>query len=196
MSTFKVTITIQSDLTAAGLAQLFAGLASASASATQVFEEQPTLELNREQEVLETESMAPPASASSASSASPTLPAVATIPTPVEVPPPVPSAAQSKNIHWEKQTLRLVDDATIANIVQKIECEELTSANPSISWKGQKHNPKSLHNQCILNALRNAQNRTLSFTSLVAITGILNKERMKTYLREIQKQGLLTTIRS
>ena len=76
---------------------------------------------------------------------------------------------------------------------QILNCE-IVSPSPSIQWKGM-YSPRAQHNQRIINALRNAGNRTLSYQMIASQAGIPEADKLKSYLRELEKQGFLTVAR-
>jgi tRNA uridine 5-carbamoylmethylation protein Kti12 len=114
------------------------------------------------------------------------------------LPPPVPPVAVQpqepvqKNIQWQRSNFTLVDDTTLERIIEQIQSGEFLSPSPNVSWFGHKHSPHAQHNRRIFDTLKSATNRTMSFTSLGAQAGIPDKEKLKSYLREMDKQGLIT----
>ena len=175
MSTFKITITLESSLSSQELADFFSALAKSEQG-----DVQPLLK------VLHPVAPPPPPPAPVAPEPEP---APAPVPEPPVQPPPEPPA---KNIQWQRSNFTLVDDATVERITKLIENGEFLSPSPSISWFGHKHNPHAQHNRRIFDALKTAPNRTMSFTSLGAQTGIPDKDKLKSYLREMEKQGFIT----
>ena len=117
-------------------------------------------------------------------------------PPPPSEPVPAPAPTNAKNTQWERSNITLIDDATVEARTQAIVTGEFLSPTTSISWLGIKHNPRSQHNQRIFTALRAAPNRTLSFTSLGAQAGIPDKDKLKGYVREMEKQGFISAARS
>lgn len=187
-SSFKITITLESSLTSQELAEFFGALAKSEQG-----DVQPLLKILHPVDT-------PPAPAPSVPVADATAVATAvatTTATAVAVPEqPVVAATvpepPSKNIQWQRSNFTLVDDTTVDAITKMIETGELLSPTPSVSWFGHKHSPHAQHNRRILDALKSAPNRTMSFVSLGAQTGIPDKEKLKSYLREMEKQGFIT----
>ncbi len=178
MSSFKVTISLESNFTSQELAEIFAALASSERGNVE-----PLVRILHPVEPL------PP-------------PPPAVVETAVEEPPvepvaqPEPTATNARNTQWERCNITLVNDATIKAVIEAINSGAFISPSSSVSWRGTKHHPNASHNQRILDALRNAQNRTLSFTSIGAQAGIPDKEKLKSYLREMEKQSLISATRS
>ena len=177
MSSFEITITLKSSLSSQELADFFSALAKSEEG-----DVQPLVRI-----LHPVEPPPPPAPVLSTlePSASPaTRPSEAT-------PPP----ANVKNTQWERCNITLANEETVEETIQAITTGEFVSPLPSISWQGIKHSPRSQHNQRIVSSLRTATNRTLSFPSLGAQAGIPDKEKLKSYLREMEKQGLITATR-
>lgn len=174
MSSFEVTITLKSSLSSQELADFFVALAKSEQG-----DVQPLVRILHPVE--------PPPPPTPLESTQP----VQQPETPTTEPTPVPA----KNTQWERCDIKLVDETTMEAIVQSINTGEFISPASSISWQGVKHSPRSQHNQRIFTTLRGAPNRTLSFTSLGAQAGLPEKEKLKSYLREMEKQGLITATR-
>jgi hypothetical protein len=88
-----------------------------------------------------------------------------------------------------------VPEERVTILYNQIQAGELVSPAASINWQGVKHSPRAQHNQRILNALRAAANRTLSYQMIAAQAGIPEADKLKSYLRELEKQGFLTVAR-
>jgi hypothetical protein len=178
MSSFKVTITLQSDLSSHELAEFFGALAKSEQG-----DLQPLMRILHPIDP-------PPLPPVVVEEAAPILATVV----PQGEPAPAPAPAQ-KNTQWQRTSITLLDDATVDARIQAIVTGEFLSPTSTVSWFGIKHNPRSQHNQRILAALRAAPNRTMSFTSVGAQTGIPEREKLTGYLREMEKQGLITAAR-
>jgi len=187
MSSFEVTITLKSSLSSQELADFFSALAKSEQGDVQPLVrilhpvEPPPPPAPHQQPT-------PPLSTTSA----PTGPATATTPVPTPVPTQAPNP---KNTQWERCNITLTDETTVEAIIQSINTGEFISPSPSISWRGIKHSPRSQHNQRIVTALRSVPNRTLSFATLSEQTNIRDGKTLKSYLREMEKQGLITATR-
>jgi hypothetical protein len=180
MSSFKVTISLESNFTSQELAEFFAALASSERG-------------NVEPLVRILHPVEPPPPPPVVVQSEP--PVVTEPGTEVE-PTAEPPVQNTRNTQWERCNITLVNDATITAVIEAINSGAFVSPSASISWRGSKHHPNAHHNQRILDVLRNAQNRTLSFTSIGAQAGIPDKEKLKSYLREMEKQSLITATRS
>jgi hypothetical protein len=182
MSSFEVTITLKSSLSSQELADFFSALAKSEQG-----DVQPLVRILHPVE--------PPPPPSTLHTI-PTETTPATRPTePAIDPAPATVSANPKNTQWERCNITLTDETTVEAIIQSINTGEFISPSPSISWQGIKHSPRSQHNQRILTTLRGSPNRTLSFPSLGAQAGLPEKEKLKSYLREMEKQGLITATR-
>lgn len=179
MSSFEITITLKSSLSSQELADFFSALAKSEQG-----DVQPLVRI-----LHPVEPPPPPAPLQA-----PIQPATAT-PTPEPAPTPAPPTANAKNTQWERCNITLANEEVVEETIQAITTGEFVSPLPSVSWQGIKHSPRSHHNQRILASLRTATNRTLSFPSLGAQAGIPEKEKLKSYLREMEKQGLITATR-
>lgn len=178
MSSFKVNISLEANFTSQELADFFAALAQSERGNVQ-----PLVRILHPIEppppptpVVEESQVAPP-------------------PAPPSEAAPAPAPAPAKNTQWERSNITLMDDATVEARTQAIVTGEFLSPTTSISWLGIKHNPRSQHNQRIFTALRAAPNRTLSFTSLGAQAGLPDKDKLKGYIREMEKQGFISAAR-
>jgi hypothetical protein len=179
MSSFKVTISLESNFTSQELAEFFSALASSERGNVEP--------LVRILHPVEPPPPPPPA-------------VIQPEPEPEQIAPPVepvpePPTQNVRNTQWERCNITLVNDATITAVIEAINSGAFISPSSSVSWRGSKHHPNAHHNQRILDALRNAHNRTLSFTSIGAQAGIPDKEKLKSYLREMEKQSLITATR-
>lgn len=200
MSSFKFTITLESDFSTQELADFFAALAqSERGNAQPLFR------------ILHPVSPPPTPPTTVSVPVDATLPPTAVAPTPTPAPtatptpvaaptlataPPAPaSVAQSRNIQWERSNITLVAEDQVDALYRQILNCEIVSPSPSIHWNGPKHSPRAQHNQRIINALRNAANRTLSYQMIAAQAGIPEADKLKSYLRELEKQGFLTVAR-
>jgi hypothetical protein len=175
MSSFKVTITLESSFTTQELADFFVALAKSEKG-----DVQPLFKILHPVD--------PPPAPTPPVSPEPerTAMAVSTPQSPVLAPEPQP-----KNIQWQRSNFTLVEDATLERIIEQIQSGEFLSPSPNVSWFGHKHSPHAQHNRRIFDTLKSAPNRTMSFTSLGAQAGIPDKEKLKSYLREMDKQGLI-----
>ena len=179
MASFKVNITISSDFTSQELAEFFKALAESERGSIL-----PLMKVlhpvNPPPTVLTpVEEVETPAAAATAESETATTTTA--------------SVSQTKNIHWERSNIILASNDLVEQIQQAIMTGEFLSPTNSISWQGEKYSPRSHHNQRIIEALRGAPNRTMSFVSIGAKTGIPDKTKLKLYLREMDKQGIITT---
>lgn len=184
MSSFKVNISLEASFTSQELADFFTALAKS--------EQGDSGPLVRILHPVEAPPLPQPEPVEQVPVPVPVPVAVAEA---VHVPVPVPVVATLKMTRWEQSNVTLVEDALADAITQGIVTGEFISPIPSVSWLGIKHNPRSQHNQRILNSLKAAQNRTLSFTSLGAQAGIPDKEKLQSYLREMEKQGYIRVTR-
>lgn len=191
MSSFKFTITLESEFNTQELADFFAALAQSERGNVQ-----PLFRILHP--------VSPPPTPPTTTDSTP--PAAATAPTPVAtptsaapsepVPPPVPvPAPAARNILWERSNITLVNEEQVDRLSHQILSGEVLSSAPSISWTGPKHSPRAQHNQRILNALRQAANRTLSYQMIAAQAGIPEADKLKSYLRELEKQGFVSVAR-
>jgi hypothetical protein len=174
MSSFKVTITLQSDLSSQELAEFFGALAKSEQG-----DVQPLMRILHP--------IDPP----------PVLTPVVIeeqvpVPVPVVIEEQAPAPVRLKG--WKGKTITLVDDATVEARIQAIVTGEFLSPTSTTSWFGIKHNPRSQHNQRILAVLKAATNRTMSFNSLRAQTGV-EEGKLGECMREMEKQGLITAAR-
>lgn len=172
-SSFKVTITLESSLSSQELAEFFGALAKSEQG-----DVQPLLRILHP---VEPPPLPPVA---------PSEPAPAPVPATVSVSPP-----PAKNTQWERCNIILADDESMDRITREIESGELVSPSTSFTWNGVKHSPRSFHNRRIFDALRSSPNRTMSFASLGAQAGIPDKDKLKSYLREMEKQGFISAMR-
>ena len=184
MSSFKITITLESSLSSQELADFFTALAKSEQGDVQP--------LVRILHPVEPPPLPPAPAKSDEQPKSEEQTPEAPKPVIQEVPITVTNA---KNTMWERSDITLVDDAAVTRIIQQIELRELMSQVPSVSWTGPKFYPNSQHNVRIRTVLKGSPNRTLSFTSLGAQAGIPDKDKLKCYLREMEKQGLITAKR-
>lgn len=113
-------------------------------------------------------------------------------------PAPAPSPValitdERKPVRWAKKNIILASEEQIALISNRIEMGELTSPNVIYNWYT-KYNPQKYWGLRIVNVLRNAPNRSLSFQSLVAQTGLpsTGNDNIQAHLREMDKQGIIT----
>jgi len=186
MSSFEVTITLKSSLSSQELAEFFSALAKSEEG-----DVQPLVRILHPVEPPPPPSTLHTIPTETTPATRPTEPAIDPAPATVSA----TASANAKNTQWERCSITLVDDTTVDAIVQSINTGEFLSISPSISWQGIKHSPRSQHNQRILTTLRGSPNRTLSFPSLGAQAGLPEKEKLKSYLREMEKQGLITATR-
>ena len=181
MSSFKLTINLESEFTTQELAEFFAALSQVERGNSQ-----PLIRILHP--------AAPPPStevAVDAPTASAPIPVEPTLP----VPAPAPAPAPTRNIQWERSNITLVAENQVDDLYRQILAGELVSPSPSIHWAGSKHSPRAQHNQRILNSLRQAANRTLSYQMIAAQAGIPEADKLKSFLRELEKQGFLTVVR-
>ena len=168
MSSFKVTITLQSDLSSQELAEFFGALAKSEQG-----DVQPLMRILHP--------IDPP-------------PVLTPVVIEEQAPAPAPAPAPVRLKGWKSKTITLVDDATVEARIQAIVTGEFLSPTSTTSWFGIKHNPRSQHNQRILAVLKAATNRTMSFNSLRAQTGV-EEGKLGECMREMEKQGLITAAR-
>jgi hypothetical protein len=172
MSSFKFTITLESDFNTQELADFFTALAQSERG-----NGQPLFR------ILHPETPPPtPTTTSITEDAPPTA----------QVTPPAPP---NRNIQWQHCNITLVTEDQVDILYRQILNCEIVSPSPSIHWNGPKHSPRAQHNQRIINALRNAANRTLSYQMIASQAGIPEADKLKSYLRELEKQGFLTVAR-
>jgi hypothetical protein len=171
-SSFKVTITLESSLSSQELADFFSALAKSEQG-----DVQPLIRILHPVE--------PP----------PPPPVPEPEPVPAPAPAPVAPTPPGKNTQWERCNIILTDEESMDRITREIESGELASPSTSFTWNGVKHSPRSQHNRRIFDALRASPNRTMSFTSLGAQAGIPDKDKLKSYLREMEKQGFISAMR-
>ena len=193
MSSFKFTITLESEFNAQELADFFAALAQNERGNVQ-----PLIRILHPRE--------PPPTPPASPQVDTGLPATETAPV-SSVPatlvpsqlatlvPSQPAPAPARNIQWEKSNITLVAEDRVDTLYRQILACELVSPSPSIHWNGPKHSPRAQHNQRIVNALRNAANRSLSYQMIASQAGIPEADKLKSYLRELEKQGFLTVAR-
>lgn len=174
MSTHPISITTQ--LTFQQIAALFTALAQSERG-----DMQPLMR------ILHPVEPPPPPAPVAVVEPQPELPVPATVAEAQPVPP-------AGNKGWGGKNITLADDTIVEACTKAMERGELVS-NSNYSWQKGKHDPRSPHNQRVISALRTPVNRTLSYTSLRAQTGINNDNLLKSYLREMEKQGLITATR-
>jgi hypothetical protein len=184
MSSFKVNINLQAEFTSQELADFFTALAQSERG-----DSQPLMR------ILHPVEAPPPPAPVAVVEPQPQEQPVPPAPVPVAIAEAEPAPVPNRNTQWERSNITLDEDAIVEARTQAIVTGEFLSPASSISWLGIKHNPRSQHNQRIFTALRGASNRTLSFTSLGAQAGIPDKEKLKSYLREMEKQGFITAAR-
>jgi hypothetical protein len=115
----------------------------------------------------------------------------------VEVPAdatPVPLITnERKAVQWNRKAIILVPEDQIAQIANRIEMGELSSANTTYNWYT-KYHPLKERSLRIITVLRNSPSRSLTFQSLLAQTGLPNtgNDSLQGYLREMDKQGVIT----
>jgi hypothetical protein len=189
MSSFKVNINLQAEFSSQELADFFTALAKSERG-----DVEPLMRILHPIEPPPVVNVSPPNTPAPVEQVDEHI-VLATAPAPATVPAPAPAPAPARNTQWQRTSITLVDDATVEARTQAIVTGEFLSPASSISWLGVKHNPRSLHNQRILAVLRAAPNRTMSFTSVGAQAGIPEREKLTGYLREMEKQGLITTAR-
>lgn len=184
MSSFKFTITLESDFNTQELADFFTALAQSERG-----NGQPLFR------ILHPETP-PPTPATTSITVDTTLSPTAPAPTPaLATAPPAPPAPPNRNIQWQHCNITLVAEDQVDTLYRQILNCEIVSPSPSIHWNGPKHSPRAQHNQRIINALRNAANRTLSYQMIASQAGIPEADKLKSYLRELEKQGFLTVAR-
>lgn len=108
-------------------------------------------------------------------------------------PPSVPLITNKrKAVHWQKKSITLVSEEEIAQIANQIDMGELTSPVPTANWYT-KHHPLRNKSKRILDVLRAAPNRTLTFQSLLAQTGMpsTGNDQLQNYLCQMDKQGII-----
>ena len=181
MSSFKFTITLESDFNTEQLADFFTALAQSERG-----NRQPLFRILHPETPPST-----PAPTMSVSEDTTTAPATA----PPAPPSPPPNVPPNRNIQWLHCNITLVAEDQVDTLHQQILNCEIVSPSPSIHWNGPKHSPRAQHNQRIINALRNAGNRTLSYQMIASQAGIPEADKLKSYLRELEKQGFLTVAR-
>lgn len=116
------------------------------------------------------------------------------IPSPCALAPPVPLITnERKAVQWNKKTITLVSEEQIAQIANRIEMGELSSANTIYKWYT-KYHPLKERSLRIVTVLRNSPSRSLTFQNLLAQTGlpITGNDSLQGYLREMDKQGVIT----
>lgn len=199
MSSFKFTITLESDFSTQELADFFTALAQSERGNGQPLfrilhpvSPPPTPPTTASVSVDATLPPTPPTTSVSVDTTlSPTAPA----PPPVLATVPPASVAPTRNIQWERSNITLVAEDQVDTLYRQILNCEIVSPSPSIHWNGPKHSPRAQHNQRIINALRNAANRTLSYQMIASQAGIPEADKLKSYVRELEKQGFLTVAR-
>lgn len=115
---------------------------------------------------------------------------VADSPAPVA---PIPLITnERKAVQWNRKAIILVQEDQIAQIANRIEMGELSSANTTYNWYT-KYHPLKERALRIVTVLRNSPSRSLSFQSLLAQTGLPNtgNDSLQGYLREMDKQGII-----
>jgi hypothetical protein len=180
MSSFKFTITLESDFNTEQLADFFTALAQSERG-----NRQPLFRILHPETPPST-----PAPTMSVSEDTTTAPVTAP-----PAPSPPPNVPPNRNIQWQHSNITLVAEDQVDTLHQQILNCEIVSPSPSIHWNGPKHSPRAQHNQRIINALRNAGNRTLSYQMIASQAGIPEADKLKSYLRELEKQGFLTVAR-
>jgi hypothetical protein len=113
---------------------------------------------------------------------------------PPQPPAPIPLITnERKAVQWNKKAIILVPEDQIAQIANRIEMGELSSANPTYNWYT-KYHPLKERSLRIITVLRNSPSRSLTFQSLLAQTGLPNtgNDSLQGYLREMDKQGVIT----
>ena len=113
---------------------------------------------------------------------------------PLAEPAPVPLITnERKPVQWNKKSITLVSEEQLAQIANQIEMGELSSPNVIYNWYT-KYHPLKERARRIVDVLRNSPNRTLTFQSLLAQTGLPNagNDSLQGYLREMDKQGVIT----
>lgn len=187
MSSFKFTITLESDFNTQELADFFTALAQSERG-----NGQPLFR------ILHPETPPPTPAPMRSGSVNTTLPPTATAPTPaLAIAPPAPAPAPApptRNIQWQHSNITLVAEDQVDTLYRQILNCEIVSHSPSIQWKGM-YSPRAQHNQRIINVLRNAANRTLSYQMIASQAGIPELDKLKSYLRELEKQGFITVAR-
>lgn len=186
MSSFKFTITLESDFNTQELADFFTALAQSERG-----NGQPLFR------ILHPETPPPtPTTTSISEDAPPTAPATAQPTAPATAPPTAPATAPpTRNIQWQHCNITLVAEDQVDTLYRQILNCEIVSPSPSIHWNGPRYSPRAQHNQRIINALRNAGNRTMSYQMIASQAGIPEADKLKSYLRELEKQGFLTVAR-
>jgi hypothetical protein len=117
----------------------------------------------------------------------------------IEIPSPAVAAPvalitnERKAVQWNKKTISLVPEEQIAQIANRIEMGELSSANTTYNWYT-KYHPLKERALRIVTVLRNSPSRSLTFQNLLAQTGLPNtgNDSLQGYLREMDKQGVIT----
>ena len=180
MSSFKFTITLESDFNTEQLADFFTALAQSERG-----NRQPLFRILHPETPPST-----PAPTMGVSEDTTTAPVTAP-----PAPPSPPNVPPNRNIQWQHSNITLVAEDQVDTLHQQILNCEIVSPSPSIHWNGPKHSPRAQHNQRIINALRNAGNRTLSYQMIASQAGIPEADKLKSYLRELEKQGFLTVAR-
>jgi hypothetical protein len=183
MSSFKFTITLESDFNTQELADFFTALAHSERG-----NGQPLFR------ILHPETPPPTPAPMRSGSVDTTL--LPTTPAPTATPAPtLATVPPTRNIQWQHCNITLVAEDQVDTLYRQILNCEIVSPSPSIHWNGPKHSPRAQHNQRILNALRNAANRTLSYQMIASQAGIPELDKLKSYLRELEKQGFITVAR-
>lgn len=186
MSSFKITITLESELATQDLADFFTALAQSERG-----NGQPLFRILHPANPPPT----PPTPETTSVDATQLPTAEAPTSVPATVPPPPPAPVATRNIQWERSNITLVPEDRVDTLYRQVLNCELVSPAPSIHWNGPKHSPRAQHNQRIINSLRNAANRTLSYQMIAAQAGIPEADKLKSYLRELEKQGFLLVAR-
>jgi hypothetical protein len=105
----------------------------------------------------------------------------------------VPSPRRSqKEEDAHRVSVCLVGEEAISLALRSIEDGSFASPTPSVSWNG-KHSPWAHVPVAIIDALRAAPERSLSFKQLLQETGLPDKgnKSLQNYLRELRKQGIV-----
>ena len=107
-----------------------------------------------------------------------------------------PEAKKEKSTPWRKSTIVLASEEEVSSIIRRIDEGSLLSPTPTVSWRfGTKHHPLSEMPARIIALLALSPERRLSFQALIGglKLGMNLKDTLQNNLRELQKQGLITT---
>jgi hypothetical protein len=108
-------------------------------------------------------------------------------------PAPAPAPASRS---WPDTIISLVSEDIIASAIRNIATGSLSSKVRSVEWMGKsKYNPHSRVPEQLCAILRAAPSRTLSFRQLESLccnNWIGGPKTLQNYLRELNKQGLVT----